>query len=181
MTVLDRLKLSLLVGLGIVLVAAGMAGNRRDVGILETGLWAALVFTGLLNCLPALEIIQHATERLSGVDLDADGSVGPHAEPVAQPEPVLVFGRRETPATFDAARFGDFVRACAINTTERSLRDAGYTGEEIDAWRKLLIKAGYGMAVNGDGSLGNGWKLLTSPTNILAGMFPVSPTRALGA
>jgi hypothetical protein len=137
--------LSILLFAGVLGAAAGHARAGATVGAIAAAAW-------LLICTSAADIHDLA-EQLTRRDLDGDGDIGG--------ERIILVNKQPPPAS----RWPDFVRAAAIDPTERRLLAQGFTDRQISAYRNALISANLARWTSTDHR--HGWTLTSAPDAIL--------------
>jgi len=134
--------------------------------------WPTWQVAGLGWCLVTLgvwilqnwHVVLWEAEARTGVDLDRDGHIGdPGGRYVlvnsAPPQEI------EQPVDRAHKRLCQFVEAAGKSTATRDLEGQGFTRDEVQMFRGLLLRAGYAQWRSGT-SKRDGW-LLTRPVGVI--------------
>jgi hypothetical protein len=119
-------------------------------------------------------------EEIVGADVDGDGVVGEPPRPEVHEQLVLVHGAGRAPEQSLRRRFEEFVRGCERMGTAQNYweQTRKLDRSEYLQWRDSLIRLGWGKW-RSPGSPNQGWELIASADEVIAGMFrePPHPTQ----
>ena len=99
---------------------------------------------------------------------------GPPAEPTrGDPGHIVLLNPRANAAPSQAERFAAFVEAAGRSTASRDLERAGFTRDEMERFRLMLLDSGWAVWNSAGGAGGDrrqGWRLEASAADILEAM-----------
>jgi hypothetical protein len=143
-------------------VLGGLGAWGVDYGQDALGVGA---FVASLGFVASWLVMLAGPRRTTTVDLS---SVGQMTRNTGGPSRLVLVNPRANDEPDRAERFGSFVEAASMDTSTRGLESRGFTRDELDDYRSVLIRTGWAEWRGRDRRAG--WQLVAEPEAILGAL-----------